>query len=185
MTIRDIWRAKSDEEIAAAYSQVNQYRDDAQAVIRSEYDRRFGQPDDTPAPAATSVTARASEEQGSLRRASLEAARAHLASLRLPERAGTNDATGAHTSSRELVEPQVGYEYLVVPFMGQGRGGFSADDVARQLQSLINQHAARGWHFCQVNDINIEVQPGCIAGLFGASVHYVRFDQVIFRRAKR
>lgn len=73
------------------------------------------------------------------------------------------------------------YEYKVVPFIGQSRGGLSATEVARQLEQEINAHAAQGWEFWKLADVNIEVQPGCIAGLFGARVQYVRLDQLIFR----
>jgi len=76
------------------------------------------------------------------------------------------------------------YEYKVVPFIGRSRGSASTGDVATQLESTIAQYASAGWEFCQIGDINIEVQPGCIAGLFGASVQYVRFDQLIFKRSR-
>lgn len=73
------------------------------------------------------------------------------------------------------------YQYKVVPFIGRNRGRLSAEDVASQLGTLISQHVADGWEFHQLSDVNIEVRPGCIAGLFGASAQYVRFDQLIFR----
>ena len=73
------------------------------------------------------------------------------------------------------------FQYKVVPFRGHAKGGLNATDVAKQLETIIQQHAAQGWEFCQLSDVNIEVQPGCIAGLFGAEVQYARFDQVIFR----
>ena len=73
------------------------------------------------------------------------------------------------------------YEYKVVPFIGQSRGHLSAGDVAQQLERAINEQAARGWEFHQLSDVNIEVRPGCLSGLFGAQVQYVRFDQLIFR----
>jgi hypothetical protein len=74
-------------------------------------------------------------------------------------------------------------EYKVVPFIGQSRGSLSAADVAKQLELILNQHVANGWEFCQLSDVNVEVQPGCVAGLLGAKVQYVRFDQVIFRNS--
>lgn len=74
------------------------------------------------------------------------------------------------------------YRYKVVPFIGQSRGRLSAADVADQLEHAISRHASEGWEFFQLSDVNIEVQPGCLSGLFGAKVQYVRFDQLIFRR---
>lgn len=74
------------------------------------------------------------------------------------------------------------YEYKVVAFMGSTKGGESADVVAGQLTSLINSHATDGWELFQMGDVNIEVKPGCLAGLFGEKVSYIRFDQIVFRR---
>jgi hypothetical protein len=73
------------------------------------------------------------------------------------------------------------YRYKVVPFIGQSRGNLSAVDVAKQLEAAIRLQVSEGWEFYQLSDVNIEVQPGCISGLFGAKVQYVRFDQLIFR----
>lgn len=78
------------------------------------------------------------------------------------------------------------YEYLVVPFVGQlKRGVFNVENarnVSEQLQALISTHAAQGWEFYRVDKIDIQVTPGCMAGLLGAKVSFITFDQVIFRR---
>jgi hypothetical protein len=81
------------------------------------------------------------------------------------------------------------YEYLVVPFLGQLKKGVfnnaDADDVSKQLQALINKHVGQGWEFYTINDVNIEVKPGCLAGLFGSSSSFISIDQVIFRKQKK
>ena len=74
------------------------------------------------------------------------------------------------------------YQYQVVPFIGKIKGSGTATEVASQLQATIGQHVSQGWEFWQLSDVNIEVQPGCIAGLLGQKTSYVRFDQLIFRR---
>ncbi len=74
-------------------------------------------------------------------------------------------------------------EYKVVPFIGKINSKQSAEDVSSQLWSVIETYATQGWEFYQMADVNIEVAPGCLAGFFGAKVSYVRFDQLIFRRA--
>jgi hypothetical protein len=81
-------------------------------------------------------------------------------------------------------EERVAYQYLVVPFIGQSTGSVSASEVAKQMERVIEDHASRGWEFYQLSDVNIEVRPGCLAGLLGAPVQYVRFDQLIFRADK-
>jgi hypothetical protein len=75
------------------------------------------------------------------------------------------------------------FQYKVVPFIGRIRGSGTAEEVSKQLQTLIASETRDGWEFSQLGDVNIEVSPGCIAALFGAKVSYVKFDQLIFRRA--
>ena len=79
-------------------------------------------------------------------------------------------------------------DYLVVPFNGKIKGGFfsseNAETVSMQLQSLINQYSRRGWEFQNIAKVDIEVAPGCLAGMFGAKTSYITFDQVIFRRPR-
>ncbi len=56
--------------------------------------------------------------------------------------------------------------------------------VSEQLQMAINANTGGGWEFYQLTDVNIEVSPGCLGMLFGGSVSYVTFDQIVFRRLK-
>jgi hypothetical protein len=74
------------------------------------------------------------------------------------------------------------YQYKVVPFIGKIKGKQSAEEVSSQLQGVIDSITQQGWEFYQMADVNIEVKPGCLAGLSGAKESYVRFDQLIFRR---
>lgn len=74
------------------------------------------------------------------------------------------------------------YQYKVVPFIGKLDQRGRAEDVADQLQGLINNYTERGWIFHQLADVNIEIKPGCLGVLFGAKAGYVRYDQLIFRR---
>ena len=105
---------------------------------------------------------------------------------------GVDSQRTVETASQSLAHAKIGqaprstvetaaFQYKVVPFMGQSKGTLSASDVAKQLELTIATHASNGWEFYQLSDVNIEVQPGCIAGLFGATAQYVRFDQLIFR----
>lgn len=72
--------------------------------------------------------------------------------------------------------------YKVAPFIGKMKSSQSAAEVSGQLESLINSHASQGWALDQIQSVNIEVKPGCLAGLFGAKEVYVKFDQVVFRK---
>lgn len=73
-------------------------------------------------------------------------------------------------------------QYKVVPFIGKLKASGNPQEVATQLQAAINQNATDGWEFHSFNDVSIEVQPGCLAGLFGAKTAYIQFDQLVFKR---
>lgn len=72
--------------------------------------------------------------------------------------------------------------YKVVPFVCKIKGGQSADIISQELQTIIDRYVKDGWEFYQLGEVNIEVAPGCLAGLFGARAVYVKYDQVIFRK---
>ena len=73
-------------------------------------------------------------------------------------------------------------KYKVVPFIGKIKSSQSAGEVSSQLESVINQYAGQGWTLDQIQSVNIEVKPGCLAGLFGAKESYVKFDQIVFKQ---
>ena len=72
--------------------------------------------------------------------------------------------------------------YRVMPFIGKIKSNQSAVDVSNQLEALVNEGTKEGSQFDQLSNVNIQVKPGCIAGLFGASESYVRFDMVVSKR---
>ena len=74
--------------------------------------------------------------------------------------------------------------YQVIPFIGKIKGKQNANDVSDQLETLINKGEKEGLEFVQLGAVNIEVSPGCIAGLFGAKVAYTHFDMAIFKSKK-
>lgn len=76
--------------------------------------------------------------------------------------------------------------YKVVPFIGKVKSGFFSTDnagtVAQQLQAAIEHQSNAGWEFHAFAKVAIEVKPGCLGALFGHSVSYITFDQLVFRR---
>ena len=93
-------------------------------------------------------------------------------------------------SSRRIDEQikAVNGDYLVIPFIGKIKSGFfsseNAETVSQQLQSLINGYSQQGWEFHSITKVDIEVTPGCLANLFGATTSHIAFDQVVFRRSR-
>lgn len=82
-----------------------------------------------------------------------------------------------------------GYEYLVVPFVVNRKGGLfsleTASAVTVQLQSVINNYVEQGWDYYSTEKINILATPGCLASLFGQRDVFITFDQIIFRRHRQ
>ncbi len=74
------------------------------------------------------------------------------------------------------------YQYKVVPFNTRVKMGSPTAECSTQLETVINDHAKDGWEFFQLSQINILVQPGCLAGLGGARPTYMPIDQVVFRK---
>ena len=75
-------------------------------------------------------------------------------------------------------------EYKVVAFVAaidQKKG--SSNDVAEQLEKLINQHASQGWNYVRLEGVKAYVKPdlGCFG--FGAKPGYETTRQmVVFSR---
>jgi len=72
------------------------------------------------------------------------------------------------------------FQYKVVPFVGTAKGSANGSEIATQLQSTIAQHAVDGWIFHSFNKVSVEVQPGCLAGVFGGKTAYADVDELIF-----
>ncbi len=74
------------------------------------------------------------------------------------------------------------YRYHVVPFVGQLKAGETVDSVSHQLTYLINYYAEQGWEFYSLDNVDIEVTPGCLGMLLGQRESYMTYNQVILRR---
>jgi hypothetical protein len=76
------------------------------------------------------------------------------------------------------------FVYKVLPFRGNVETS-NPNEVANQLNDLISSQAANGWEFYQINSVNINISPGCLASLFGAKQLATVHDMAIFRQAER
>jgi hypothetical protein len=79
---------------------------------------------------------------------------------------------------------EVNVQFKVVPFRGRIKANELPDVASQQLQEVINAHVKQGWVFHSLGQIHTIVQPGCVAGLLGASASVVVYDQVIFHGSK-
>lgn len=58
------------------------------------------------------------------------------------------------------------------------------NEAASYLESLVNQWAEQGWEFLRVDAIGVQVQPGCLMGLFGQSSTPTIYYVITFRRER-
>lgn len=76
------------------------------------------------------------------------------------------------------------YEYKVMPFIPAVESIEAATTASAHLEAEINEQAVNGWEFHQLGSVSVAVNPGCLAGLFGAKKTSLQLDQLIFRKQK-
>ncbi len=75
------------------------------------------------------------------------------------------------------------YMMKQVPRQIQVQEGTQTGGIAATFLSEIVEHqAARGWEFFRVDEIGVQVNPGCLAALFGATTSHESYFVVTFRR---
>ena len=78
------------------------------------------------------------------------------------------------------------YEYFVAPFFDQLVQGEFTDESAqigcRNLQNLLNQHAADGWEYYRSEQVIAHVEPRWFAPLVNRQATSQRYMLIVFRR---
>lgn len=70
-------------------------------------------------------------------------------------------------------------DYRVAPFIGSSTGALRPGEVARQLETLLNDTARDRPAFAALGPISITVSPGCLGGLLGRESSRIQFDQLV------
>ncbi len=73
------------------------------------------------------------------------------------------------------------YRMLQVPPNVSVRGVAQGQEAAQYLQTLVNEQARQGWEFYRVDEIGVEVRPGCLWALLGQKATYTQYYVVTFR----
>lgn len=74
------------------------------------------------------------------------------------------------------------YKYEVIPFIARIKEGGSPVKIASQLSETIDRYSAEGWTFYRVEEVNVEISPGCLGALTGSRTSYVKYNLVVFRK---
>lgn len=77
------------------------------------------------------------------------------------------------------------YTYKMVqipPNVSVEMKGRKGNEAAVYLQTVVNQHAEKGWEFQRVDSIGIQVRPGCLGGLFGQKPEQEQYYVITFRK---
>jgi hypothetical protein len=57
------------------------------------------------------------------------------------------------------------------------------NEAAAYLEGIVNSMAQDGWEFFRVDQIGVNVRPGCIAGLLGQKDSYSIYYVITFRKS--
>lgn len=77
------------------------------------------------------------------------------------------------------------YTYSMVqvpPNISIAAKGQKGNEAAAYLQGVVNQKAEDGWEFQRVDAIGVNVEAGCLAGLFGQKNTYQTYYVITFRK---
>lgn len=70
-------------------------------------------------------------------------------------------------------------DYRVAPFIGSSTGALRPDEVARQLEALLNISARDRPSLVALGPVSISVSPGCLGRLLGRESTRIQFDQLV------
>lgn len=70
-------------------------------------------------------------------------------------------------------------DYRVAPFIGSSTGALRPDEVAHQLEALLNASARDRPGLAALGPVSISVSPGCFGRLLGRESSRIQFDQLI------
>ena len=76
-------------------------------------------------------------------------------------------------------------EYKVVPFLASIKEGANPNQIATQLEQIINSNTYDDWKFYRLDNVNVEIAAGCFGSLAGQPNSYSNYDLVIFSRKKQ
>ena len=79
--------------------------------------------------------------------------------------------------------PTYSYKMVQIPPNIQINEGASTKGVAASyLEAVVNEYAQKGWDFFRVDQIGIQIYPGCLSRLVGVGVQTVAYYVVTFRK---
>ena len=78
------------------------------------------------------------------------------------------------------------YEYRCVPAPMRliVKNEKDMESAVRGFSDIINENANDGWEFYSMEEITCEVTGGCLATFFMKKHETVRYNMLVFRRAK-
>jgi hypothetical protein len=72
------------------------------------------------------------------------------------------------------------YSMVQIPPNVSVRGAERGQEAAQYLQNLVNEQVRQGWEFYPVDEIGVEVRPGCLFALIGQKATYTQYYVVTF-----
>lgn len=93
--------------------------------------------------------------------------------------------TEAQRFSKEVATTSNKYLYRMVQIpptivVAKAKG----DEAAEYLEGIVNRHAEHGWEFYRIDQIGVQVAPGCMGILMGMRNEIHHFYVITFRRPR-
>ena len=84
--------------------------------------------------------------------------------------------------AKEKGKKSYAYRVVQIPANIQiSRKHFQGGEAASYMESVINEHAAQGWEFYRVDQIGVQVNPGCLGALLGREASELKYYVITFR----
>lgn len=77
------------------------------------------------------------------------------------------------------------YDYRMVqipPSISMKAKDARGQEAAQYLQQIVNENAVNGWEFYRVDQVGVQIKPGCLARLLGATIQNLVYYVVTFRK---
>ena len=85
------------------------------------------------------------------------------------------------TPSAPPIAPTASY-FKIVPFQADLKQQDNLDIAGQQLESALNHYSELGYDYVRMEQLSINVKPGCLGAFFGSSTTTILFDFIVFRK---
>ena len=72
--------------------------------------------------------------------------------------------------------------FKVVPFTANLNQSDKLNIAGQQLENALNHYSGLGYDYVRLEQLSINVKPGCLAAFFGGSATTILYDFIVFKK---